>query len=255
MHWGMPMPIAGYTKGDEMIQVKSLFMVCYINLHLYRQIGPQLKKKLLLSSIFYRNWISICKSELVIDQITNLSGILWIPQCRTKRFNTGPQTSIEIEYIEVKKNVLKCCHTCHIDHQKVIMAMNLVALILQIKHLEVSMINSSSINPKTVAQYYHHITDNQCTKEELNLHNYDLVAEETKHKELLQIKEELQNDKASKAINSKYIFLDNMLNYLSKADSDPVIWVYIPEHLRGLDNMGKDNTHNAIKTKYYWPDM
>ena len=31
------------------------------------------------------------------------------------------------------------------------------------KRFEVSMINSCNINPKTFAQYEHHITDNQCT--------------------------------------------------------------------------------------------
>ena len=39
------------------------------------------------------------------------------------------------------------------------------------------MINSSNINPKAFAQYDHQITDNQCTKEELNPPVYDLVTE------------------------------------------------------------------------------
>ena len=37
------------------------------------------------------------------------------------------------------------------------------------KTFEVTMINSNNINPKTFAQYDHQITDNQCTKVELNL--------------------------------------------------------------------------------------
>ena len=71
---------------------------------------------------------------------------------------------------------------------------------------EVSMIHSSNIHPKTFAQYDHEITDNQCTKEEFNLPGYDLVAEQAKDKELLQLKEESQRGKASQA-NSKYIVL------------------------------------------------
>ena len=94
------------------------------------------------------------------------------------------------------------------------------------------MINSSNINPKAFAQYDHQIADNQFTKEELNLPGYDLATEQTKDKELLKLKEELQGGKAFQAINSKYILLDNVLFYLSKADSDPVIQLYIPEHLR-----------------------
>ena len=50
------------------------------------------------------------------------------------------------------------------------------------KTFEVSMINSSNINPKAFAQYDHQITDNQCTKEELNLLGYDLVTEQTRIK-------------------------------------------------------------------------
>ena len=99
------------------------------------------------------------------------------------------------------------------------------------KMFEVSMINSSNINPKTFAQYDYQITDNQCTKEELKLAWLDLVTEQTKDEELFKIREELQNGKASQAINSKYILLDNVLYYLSKADSDPVIQLYILGHL------------------------
>ena len=83
---------------------------------------------------------------------------------------------------------------------------------------EVSKINSSDIYPKTFVQYGYQITDNQCTKEELNLPGYDLVAGQTKDKELIKIKEQLQSGKASQAINSKYILLDNVLYYLAKAD-------------------------------------
>ena len=38
------------------------------------------------------------------------------------------------------------------------------------------MINISNINAETFAQYDNQIGDNQCTKEELNLFAYDLVA-------------------------------------------------------------------------------
>ena len=50
------------------------------------------------------------------------------------------------------------------------------------KTLEVSMINNSNIYHKTFVQYDHQITDNQCTKEELNLSGYDLVTEKERIK-------------------------------------------------------------------------
>ena len=61
------------------------------------------------------------------------------------------------------------------------------------KTFEVSMTNSGNINSKTFAQYDHQITGDQCTTEELNLPGYDLVTEQSKVKELLKLKEELQS--------------------------------------------------------------
>ena len=72
------------------------------------------------------------------------------------------------------------------------------------KTFEVSVVNSSNINSKTSAQYDHEITDSQCTKEELI--GYDLVAEQTKDKELLKLKEELQSSKVSQATNSMQFY-------------------------------------------------
>ena len=64
------------------------------------------------------------------------------------------------------------------------------------KTFEVSIINRSNINPKVFIQYEHHITDVQCTKEELNLPGYGLVTEQKKDKELLKLKE-LQSGEVS----------------------------------------------------------
>ena len=88
------------------------------------------------------------------------------------------------------------------------------------KTFEVSMFNSTNINPKRFAEYDHQITDNHCTKEELNLPGYNWVAEKkTNDKGLLKLKEELQSGKAFQAVKSKYILLDDMIYYLSKPDS------------------------------------
>ena len=115
------------------------------------------------------------------------------------------------------------------------------------------MTKSNNINPKTFAQYGHHITDNQCTKEELNLPDYDLVAEQTEGKELLKLKEKLQSGKASQAFNFKSILLDNGLYYLSKADSYPVIWPNIPQHLRKkvIEQYHDNNSHMEIDKTHY----
>ena len=55
-----------------------------------------------------------------------------------------------------------------------------------------------------------------------------------------------------------------MLYYLPKAESDGVIQLYIPAYLRKeaieqyYDNnghMGIEKTDDAIKAKFYWPNM
>ena len=38
----------------------------------------------------------------------------------------------------------------------------------------------------------------------------------------------------SSSVVSKYIILDNILHYLSKSDSDPIIRLYIPSHMKQL---------------------
>ena len=68
------------------------------------------------------------------------------------------------------------------------------------------MFTSSNNNPETFAQCNHKITDNQCTKGELNLPGYDLVAEQTEDKELIILQDELQSGKASQANNGTVHF-------------------------------------------------
>ena len=143
--------------------------------------------------------------------------------------------------------------------------MNVVILILLIKHFffEINFIDGSRIDPKKYAKYDYQYEDKQCNKE-LRVPWFDLTVDQSKDKELVQLKENLQTEKASQATTSKYIILDNILYYLSKCDSDPAIRLYIPSHLKKLvieqyhdqnGHMGIEKTYNAIKGKYYWPKM
>ena len=80
----------------------------------------------------------------------------------------------------------------------------------------------------------HQYEDKQCNKEELGIPGFDLVLEQSKDKELVQLKHRLQSEKMSLSVTSKYIVLDNILYYLSQSDSDPIIRLYIPSHLKQL---------------------
>ena len=68
----------------------------------------------------------------------------------------------------------------------------------------------------------------------------------------------------SSSVASKYIKLDNILYYLSKSDSDSIIRLHIPSHLKQLvieqyhdknGHMGIEKTYDSIKSKYYWSNM
>ena len=89
-----------------------------------------------------------------------------------------------------------------------------------------------------------------------------MVIKQSKDKELV-LKDRLQSEMSS-SVDSKYIILINILYYLSKSDSDSVIRLYIPSHLKQLvieqyhdknGHMGIGKTYDSIKGKYYWHNM
>ena len=58
--------------------------------------------------------------------------------------------------------------------------------------------------------------------------------------------------------------MENILYYISNVDSEPALRLYIPKHLKGAvirqyhdwnGHMGIDKTFEAIKQKYYWPNL
>ena len=63
------------------------------------------------------------------------------------------------------------------------------------KTFEVNCIDSSRIDPKKYAKYDYQYEDKQCNKEELGVPGFDLTVEQSKDKELVQLKENLQNER------------------------------------------------------------
>ena len=161
-----------------------------------------------------------------------------------------------IEYIEGRKNV--CADMLSRLQHSISKDSECSDLDITDKTFEVNFVDSSRIDPKKYAKYDYQYEDKQCNKEELEVPGFDLTVEKSKDKELVQLKENLQTEKASQATTSKYIILNNILYYLSKCDSDPVIRLYIPSHLKKLvieqyhdqnGHMGIEKTYNAIKCK------
>ena len=126
------------------------------------------------------------------------------------------------------------------------------------KTYEISALNSNRFNPKDFARCRPKFQD-EVIKPTLN-GSLNMVEEQEKDKALLRIKNSLRNESLTPSVAKKYIVLDNLLYYISKTDTDPILRLYIPEHLKedimieyhsSLGHLGIDKTHDAIHPKYY----
>ncbi|CAC5398015.1 unnamed protein product [Mytilus coruscus] len=128
------------------------------------------------------------------------------------------------------------------------------------KAYEISTLNSNEFNPKEFSSCQ---DDDNVQVEDLKIKGYDIKYEQSLDKELSAIAIQLQNGKATKSVESKYILMDDILYFISKADSEPVLRLYVPLQLReevvkqyhDVDHLGVDKTYDAIKIKYFWPNL
>ncbi|MCG8049023.1 MAG: reverse transcriptase domain-containing protein, partial [Candidatus Thiodiazotropha endolucinida] len=127
---------------------------------------------------------------------------------------------------------------------------------------EIGALNSNKFQPKDYARCNYKPPDS-LEKPTLG-DDIDIVIEQSKDDDLMTVKLSLQNDKASKTVQQKHIIIDNVLYYISDVDSNPTLRLYVPKHLKEhvIDqyhdlngHMGIDKTFEAIKTKYYWPNL
>jgi len=96
---------------------------------------------------------------------------------------------------------------------------------------EISTLNSNNFDPKefTNCQF----KDRDTLKlQDLIIDGYDMKYEQSLDKELDSITLQLQNGKASKSVENRYILIADILYYISKADSEPVLRLYVPLQLR-----------------------
>ncbi|CAC5412556.1 unnamed protein product [Mytilus coruscus] len=130
------------------------------------------------------------------------------------------------------------------------------------KAYEINTLNSNEFSPKEFSSCKHYNDDNVQVKD-LKIKEYDMKYEQSLDKELSSITIQLQNGKATKSVESKYILMDGILYFISKADSEPVLRLYVPLQLReevvnqyhDVDHLGVDKTYDAIKIKYFWPNL
>ena len=128
---------------------------------------------------------------------------------------------------------------------------------------EVGMINSNEMDPKEFASCQ--VPEKEpLGVPECELPGLNMVQEQSKDSEILELKTVLAHGDPSKAIKRRYLIENDIVYFLSDPDDNPTLRLYIPVQLRQLvvkqyhdDNghMGVQKTYDAIRQKYYWPNL
>ena len=98
---------------------------------------------------------------------------------------------------------------------------------------QVNMIYSNQFHPKEFASCDVPFTDSLVRPKQC-LPGFDMVSEQNKDDEILELKTILKHGDPSKDIQRKHLIIDDILYYLTDPDSDPVMSLYVPRHLRAL---------------------
>ena len=128
---------------------------------------------------------------------------------------------------------------------------------------QVDVINSNEFEPKKFASCDVPF-DDSLVKPDDCLPGLDMISEQNKDDELLELKTILVHGEPSKEVQHRYLVVDNVVYYLTDPDCDTVLRLYVPKHLRALvvkqyhdDNghMGVQKTFDCIRQKYFWPNL
>ena len=127
--------------------------------------------------------------------------------------------------------------------------------------LEVAVLDSQKFNPSQLASCQ--VAQPEQVSEDEGF-GFDMVTEQARDEVAVKIMQDLKGDKCPKSVDRRYILKDNILHYLSDPDNEPVMRVFVPNHLRAQvlkqyhdenGHMGVDKTYDTAKLKYYWPNM
>ena len=58
-----------------------------------------------------------------------------------------------------------------------------------------------------------------------------MAIKQTKDEVVMELKIGIQNDKVPKAVQRKHILVDNIMYYISDVDTNPILRLYVPEHI------------------------
>lgn len=128
---------------------------------------------------------------------------------------------------------------------------------------KVEVLNSDRFNPRDYVNCREDFTE-ELEKSEKVLTDIDIVQEQEQDIVISRLKKSLQNGTATKTEQERFIILDNLVYFLSNAEANPVLRLYVPGKYRTLaieqfheklGHMALDKTYDSAKTKYYFPKM
>ena len=129
---------------------------------------------------------------------------------------------------------------------------------------EINTLNSNKFKPRKYASCQIDDLDD-LKKPELELpEEIDIKFEQEQDDTITSLKKRLQTDNATKTEQERHIIIDDLVYFLSNADSDPVLRLYIPQTIKPfvikqfhdyLGHMSLDKTYDTMKLKYYFPNM
>ena len=132
---------------------------------------------------------------------------------------------------------------------------------------EVAVLNSNRFNP---GDYIKVDSDNikEGEREEPDdfeaLIKIDILREQEKDEEIMEVKKKLLNKRNDASLLRKFMLKDDVVYYISHAEDDPVLRLYVPKHLKDRvikqyhdDNghMCAQKTYITIRERYYWPNL
>ena len=131
------------------------------------------------------------------------------------------------------------------------------------KTLEISALNSNKFQPKKFVNCQIDDVDMPELKD-LGFQDFDMTVEQSKDAKISEILDSIGKHEANPKDVRKFLVIEDVLYYISDPDNEPVLRLYIPEHLQALvieqyhdqnGHMGIDKTYDNIRRKYYWPNL
>lgn len=133
------------------------------------------------------------------------------------------------------------------------------------KALEINFIDSSQINPKEYASADVELPDMPSfSKVVSEFEGINMFEEQEKDPEIRALRLNIQQGRAEKSLLKRHMLIDDVHYFLSNPEHNPTMRLYVPKHYRltvlrsyrdDHGHFGLDKTFDAIRDKYYWPNL